>query len=409
MVDYGSQLGAARCRLGGKQPLPLVGADVVDDGRGIAGERLGQLHLVVGGLDLLPPAEDQDPFRLSALAQRRADRGPAALGAMDGRLLVLVEVLHDHGPPLGQDPGRVAVLGRRDAALPDRRPRPVGALDLQYFSVRAEHHDRVVGADQPAGLLGDHRHCLVGVLLGRPAAHQLSQRLGLATPALGLAVEPCRLQSRSDLGGQQGQQLDLVPGVPAVPLGGHAQRAQGLLARHHRHPHGRLDPALEGPGDGVERLPVVVDDHRLPALEGLAEGPVADLDPLAVAIKLRLAGEQAERLGDGIPPAQGGALRLQELAGAVHHQPAQLAKVAQATGGDRHFVQGPEVVCLLDRLLRQAGGLDRGRHLGCEEHQQLLVVIAPLPAAATEDADRADGAVRHHQGHREATLNAALH
>ena len=302
----------------------------------------------------------------------------------------------------------MAVLGGGGAPVPDRGARAVAAHHLQSVTGAGEDHDRVVGADQAAGLLGDHGDRPVGILLGRSEANQLGQGFSLPAAALRLCVEAGGLQGRPDLGCQQGQELDLFPAVAAVVLGGDAEGAQRLLARHHRHAHGRLDALVDRPGHGLAGVAVVFDEDRLPPLERLPEGALASRDPLALAIARRLAGQQPQRLRGGVPPAQRGALGLQQLAGAVNDQPAQLAEVAEAAGGDRDLVQGAEVVRLLDRFLRQACGLQRGCDLRREEHQQLLVVVVPLPAAAAEDTDRADRAVRDHQRHRQPALDAAV-
>ncbi len=185
-----------------------------------------------------------------------------------------------------------------------------------------------------------------------------------------------------------------------------AERAQRLLAGHDRHADRRLDATADGPGKGPRGLLVVLDDGRLLAREGLAQGTVADLDPLPHGVSDRDAGEQSEAVGRRVPPAQGGALRLQKLAGAVDDQAAQLGQVAETTGRDRDLVQGPEAVRLLNRLLGEPGRLEGGGDLGRQEHQEVFLFGRPVPRPTVEDAEGANRSVRDHQRHREAALDA---
>ena len=385
-----------------------VGLGVLHRDRGLAGEQLGQLELVVGEvrLGLAHPADVQRADGLARHEQRNDDHGLGLeWGArhLDGARVEVGGVGEDRLAVV-DDPARdadaeLALVGEDqlgEAVAGDDRATDIGAAVHPVHGQRVVRHDRLerVGDEvQDAGRIQRGEQPLVD-LEQASLAFELQLELGL------LEMQPLEVRGVDQglcRGGREDRQRGLVVGVEAI----RAKRrdhddAVDLLLVRHRHDEHRFGLLRVADDDAARVVRRVAETQRAavlgdPAREALADAH-AQLGRLRIAQPQEGALER-DRLADAavvVDEVHPDRVVLDEALGLADDGPRDLVDLVDVAQADGELRDRGQAIGHRPARLGQASTADGRGHVVAEGAGQIELVGGPGVLVAVVQDEQAE-------------------
>ena len=377
--------------------LALCGlARCFESGRQLSGEE-GQ-HLDIGIRELASGVGPDSEHADRAVPDDQGNRGgrdhSPGNGALHRLLELLVVVDDDRFAALkGQAhralPGQAGGLGARGRSF-------IEGLQQARLLVPGEDHG-TVHAEKVAGVADRQSGQLGGIEDATGGDRDLVQGTECAGLLVALARLARTLQRGADLGGEQGEDPDLVRLEVTRRVSAHDEAAECHVADHEGDREQASDARLDGPFGRILPVLVIVDQNRAAAHQRETGGALTGHEPPHGNDVGRMVFVDHQHRAIGLQPVQRRAPGVGEVAGLVRHQPAQLAGIEHSAGRHGDSMQSLQAADLDVALGGELRGLQRRGHLGREEPEQLdrLGVHAAL---ATESRDeRSHGPIIRHQ------------